>query len=42
MGWWGMDDATRESIEAYRKQFAAYLAKAQEESMFIDIVDMHI
>jgi hypothetical protein len=42
MGWWGMDNATRESRDSYVNQFDEYLKKAQEENLFITIVDCHI
>jgi len=42
MGWFGCDDATAEAVEAYRKRFAAYLAEAQEQGLFISVYDFHI
>ena len=42
MGWFGMDDATRSSREAYRKAFDAYLEEARKQDLLITIVDCHI
>lgn len=42
MGWFGMDDATRDSREAYRKAFDAYLEEARKQDLLIMIVDCHI
>ncbi len=42
MGWWGIDDATAESHEAYRREFAAALASAVEQGLYITVVDCHI
>ena len=42
MGWWGMDDATAESRDAYNKAFEAFLAEAKEQNLMITIVDCHI
>ena len=42
MGWWGMDDATAESREAFRESFEAFLKEAQEQNLLITIVDCHI
>lgn len=42
MGWWGMDDATAESREAFRESFGAFLKEAQEQNLLITIVDCHI
>ena len=42
MGWWGIDDATAESREAYRKSFEAYLEEARTQNLLITIVDCHI
>ena len=42
MGWWGVDDATRESRDTYRTEFEAYLEKAKEQGLYITIVDCHI
>ncbi|MDD3513036.1 MAG: hypothetical protein PHV21_03395 [Synergistaceae bacterium] len=42
MGWFGFDDARAEAVEAYRKRFAAYLAEAQDQGLFISVYDFHI
>ena len=42
MGWFGVDDATRESREAYREAFTDYLEEAREQDLLITIVDCHI
>lgn len=42
MGWFGMDDATRDSREAYLKAFDAYLEEARKQDLLITIVDCHI
>ena len=42
MGWWGMDDATAESREAFRESFEAFLKEAQKQNLLITIVDCHI
>jgi len=42
MGWFGMDDATRSSREAYREAFDAYLEEARKQDLLITIVDCHI
>lgn len=42
MGWWGVDDATKESRDAYMTAFEAYLRTAKEQDLFITIVDCHI
>jgi hypothetical protein len=42
MGWWGMDDATAESRETFLESFEAFLKEAQEQNLFITIVDCHI
>lgn len=42
MGWFGCDDATDESREKYEVDFAEYLKEAEEQDLYITIVDMHI
>ncbi len=42
MGWFGVDNATRESREAYLKAFSDYLEEAREQDLLITIVDCHI
>ena len=42
MGWFGMDDATDESITSYEIAFQEYLEKAREQGLMIAIVDCHI
>lgn len=42
MGWWGMDNATAESRDAFRESFEAFLKEAQEQNLLITIVDCHI
>ncbi len=42
MGWWGMDDATAESRETFLESFETFLKEAQEQNLFITIVDCHI
>lgn len=42
MGWFGLDDATNESITRYEEAFQAYLEKARREGLAITIVDCHI
>lgn len=42
MGWFGMDDATNESIAGYEEAFQAYLQEAREKGLAITIVDCHI
>ena len=42
MGWFGMDDATNESICQYEEKFQSYLQEAREKGLAITIVDCHI
>ena len=42
MGWFGMDDATNESICQYEEKFQLYLQEAREKGLAITIVDCHI
>lgn len=42
MDWFGMDDATDESITSYEIAFQEYLEKAREQGLMIAIVDCHI
>ena len=42
MGWWGIDDATKESRESYRNEMESYLREAVEKGLYITIVDCHI
>ena len=42
MGWFGLDDATAESRKAYESAFAKYLKEAEQQDLFINIVDCHI
>lgn len=42
MGWFGCDNATRESRDAYNLAFDEYLKLAQRQSLLITIVDCHI
>ncbi len=42
MGWFGCDDATDESREKYEVGFAEYLKEAEEQDLYITIVDCHI
>ena len=42
MGWFGLDDATPEGRKAFIEAYEAYLKKAQEEHLYITIVDCHI
>ena len=42
MGWWGVDNATQESLECYMKEFQAYLTEAREKGLLLTIVDCHI
>ncbi|WP_430599388.1 hypothetical protein [Enterococcus sp. DIV0179] len=40
MGWWGIDDATAESTENYRKSFSEVLETMKDH--YITVVDCHI
>lgn len=42
MGWFGCDNATRESRDAYNLAFDTYLQLALEQNLYITIVDCHI
>ena len=42
MGWWGIDDSTKDSLDTYTKEFEAYLEEAREKDLLITIVDCHI
>lgn len=42
MGWFGLDDATEESMQTYISKFKAYLQKAIDDGLYITIVDCHI
>ena len=42
MLWWGLDDASKESRDAYKEAFDEYLKTAKEQDLFITIVDCHI
>ena len=42
MGWWGMDDATAQSRNAFHKEFTEMMAQAVNEGLYITIVDCHI
>ena len=42
MGWFGMDDSTDVSRQRYEADFAEYLKEAEEQDLYITIVDCHI
>lgn len=42
MGWWGVDNATMDSRNAYNLAFEKYLEFAREHGLYITIVDCHI
>lgn len=42
MGWFGLDDATRDSRNAYIVAFDEYLKQALARNLYITIVDCHI
>ena len=42
MGWFGLDDATVESMIAHEQAFEAYLEEAKRQGLMITIVDCHI
>lgn len=42
MGWWGVDDATADSRDAYASAFDAYLKIARAQHLFVTIIDCHI
>lgn len=42
MVWFGMDDSTDDSRQRYEADIAAYLKEAEEQDLYITVVDMHI
>ena len=42
MGWWGIDDVTGDSRDAYEHEFEEFLEKNKDEELFIIMVDCHI
>jgi len=42
MGWWGIDDATKDSRESYYREFDAYVEKAKADGLYVTVVDCHI